>query len=222
MAVVGSVCLVVGGSVLAWSTRRRSSLIPFNVITNAAVLRSAVGAASAPTAWFGLMVAMPHFLADRGWELWQIGLAFAPSGVTGLLTPRTLGRLTERWPAAALLQLSAAIAIAMVVGASTGIHLGSPTIAISATSLVTAAFSLGHPAMAVAVTHAVDEGDRGTALGLATLVFFLGGSVGSAIISGLTEIIGLAQSTSLVALVGLIGAWLVAAELIPNDLGSSG
>ena len=50
---------------------------------------------------------------------------------------------------------------------------------------------------------------RGVALGVATLVFMVGGSVGSATVGGLGEVLGLGNSIALLTLLPLLGLLLL-------------
>ena len=59
-----------------------------------------------------------------------------------------------------------------------------------AVALVTVAFGVGQPAMISSVGAAVPADRRGVALGVATLVFLTGASVGAALVGGLAEVVG--------------------------------
>ena len=67
---------------------------------------------------------------------------------------------------------------------------------VAAIVLVTVAFGIGQPALSAAVGGAVDESVRGVALGVATLVFMVGGSIGSAVVGGLGHAIGLGRPSA--------------------------
>ncbi len=60
--------------------------------------------------------------------------------------------------------------------------------------LVTTAFGVGQPAMGAAVADAVPSEVRGVALGIGTLLFLVGGSLGSAVVGGLGPVFGIAGS----------------------------
>ena len=59
--------------------------------------------------------------------------------------------------------------------------------------------------MIAAVGDAVHADVRGAALGIATLLFLVGGSVGSAVAAGLGEVVGIAGSVALLAVLPLPG-----------------
>jgi hypothetical protein len=56
-----------------------------------------------------------------------------------------------------------------------------------------------------AVGGAVPADVRGVALGIATLVFLVGGGVGSAVVGGIGEVLGLDRSLLLLAVLPLAG-----------------
>ena len=71
--------------------------------------------------------------------------------------------------------------------------------------LVTFAFLLGQPALSAAVGQAVPAEVRGVALGVATLVFLTGGSVGSAVVGGVGDTVGMGVALLVLAALPLLG-----------------
>ena len=66
VAVAGATLMLVGApSVVLWVRRRPYGFLPMSVIRNAAVVRSALAAASVPAAWFALLIAVPAVLVGR-------------------------------------------------------------------------------------------------------------------------------------------------------------
>ena len=63
---------------------------------------------------------------------------------------------------------------------------------------------LGQPALSAAVGDAVEPDVRGVALGVSTLLFLVGGSVGSAVVAGLSGVLGLGGALAF----GLLGVFL--------------
>jgi UPF0716 family protein affecting phage T7 exclusion len=59
----------------------------------------------------------------------------------------------------------------------------------------------------------VNEDVRGVALGIATLLFLVGGSVGSAVVGGLGDVIGIDASLALLAVLPLLGLAALRPEL---------
>ena len=79
---------------------------------------------------------------------------------------------------------------------------------------VTFAFGLGQPALMEAVGDAVTEDVRGVALGVATLFFLVGGGVGSAVVGGLGDVLGMARALLLLAVLPVIGLAALAPALL--------
>ncbi len=206
IAIVGAVLLVVGVPAVSLRVRRRPhGFLPVSVLRNAVVVRSSVAAAAVPAAWFALLIAVPAVLVGVGWEPWQVGVALLPSAVTGLLAPRIAAPLLERIGATSSLRvagLTAALALAVAAG---GAAVESATLLVSAVVAVTFGFGLGQPALIAAVGDAVTDDVRGVALGLATLMFLVGGGVGSAVVGGLAALLGIGGSLLLLAALPLLG-----------------
>ena len=171
--------------------RRPHGFLPVAVIRNPAVVRSALAAGAVPAAWFALLIAVPAVLVGRGWEPWLVGVALLPSAATGLLAPA--GRRAAARPGRA----------GPVAGAGRGDRRrgagrsrrsapsGSAVLLVLAVVAVTLAFGLGQPALMAAVGDAVSDDVRGVALGVATLFFLVGGGVGSAVVGGLGDVLGM-------------------------------
>jgi homoserine acetyltransferase len=70
-----------------------------------------------------------------------------------------------------------------------------------------------------AVTHDV----RGVALGIATLLFLVGGSIGSAAVAGLGHLVGVPGSLAILAIFPLAGIAVLTPELrrVPEAVGAS-
>jgi predicted MFS family arabinose efflux permease len=105
------------------------------------------------------------------------------------------------------------IASVALVIAAVGAWVVAPVVLAAAVVLVTVAFGLGQPALSAAVGQAVHEDVRGVALGIATLLFLVGGSVGSAAVGGLGDVIGIDASLALLAVLPLLGLAALRPEL---------
>jgi len=219
VAVVGLALAVLGvPAVAAWVRRRPHGFLPVDVIRNPVVVRSALAAGAVPAAWFALLIAVPAVLVGRGWEPWQVGVALIPSAVTGLLAPRLASPLLNRigpTPALAVAALVAAVALGVSAwGAATA----SAVLLVVAVVGVTFAFGLGQPALMEAVGDAVADDVRGVALGIATLFFLVGGGVGSAVVGGLGDVLGMAPALLLLAALPIVGLIALAPQLLRRQL----
>ncbi len=226
VAVVGAVLAVLGvPAVAAWIRRRPNGFLPMSVIRNPAVVRSALAAGAVPGAWFALLIAVPAVLVGDGWEPWEVGVALIPSAAVALLAPRFAGPLLNRVGPTRSLGLAALASAASLLVASLGAHAASATLLVAAVVGVTFAFGLGQPALIEAVGDAVSEHVRGVALGVATLFFLVGGGVGSAVVGGLGEVIGMPYALLLLAalpLAGIAALWpqLAARPAVGTDVGT--
>jgi MFS family permease len=206
VAVAGALLLALGAPAVAWWVRRRPhGFLPATVLHNPVVVRSAVAAAAVPAAWFALLIAVPAVLVADGWQPWQVGLALVPSAATGLLAPRVAGPLLNRIGGRSALRLSGLTAVAALMVAAGGAYAVSATLLVLAVVAVTFAFGLGQPALMAVVGDAVSEDVRGVALGVATLMFLVGGGVGSAVVGGLAPVIAMPGSLTLLAGIALLG-----------------
>ncbi len=185
VATAGAVLLGLGVPAVAARVRHRpEGFLPRTVVHEPVVVRSALAASAVPAAWFALLIAVPAVLAGEGWTPLQVGLALVPSALTGFLAPRLAGPVLARLgPVRSLVASGITAAVALGV-AALGATVGSAPVLVTAVVLVTFAFGLGQPALMAAVGGAVPADVRGVALGIATLVFLVGGGVGSAVVGG--------------------------------------
>lgn len=214
VGVVGALLLVLGAPAVALHVRHRPhGFLPIAVIRNATVVRSALAAAAVPAAWFALLIAVPAVLLRNGWQPWQVGLALVPSAISGLMVPRYSGPLLARVGPARALAVAGLIASSALLLSALGARLVSGPVLVGAVVLVTVAFGIGQPALSAAVGGAVEVEVRGVALGIATLLFLVGGSVGSAVVGGLGDVIGLPASLAMLAVLPLLGLVALAPQL---------
>ncbi|MBS2936463.1 MFS transporter [Nocardioides sp. J2M5] len=206
VAGIGAVLLVAGVPAVRASVRRRpDGFLPVEVIRNPVVIRSAVAAAAVPASWFAMLIAMPAVLLSHGWEAWQVGLAMVPSALVALLVPQVTGPLLDRVGAARALAVAGLVASAALLVAALGAGLVSAPVLVVAIIFVTFAFGLGQPALSAAVGDAVHEEVRGVSLGVSTLLFLVGGSIGSAVVAGLGGTVGMAGALVVLAVLPLLG-----------------
>jgi hypothetical protein len=214
IAVTGGVLLVLGVPAVTWRVRRRPfGFLPLSVVRDATVVRSSLAAAAIPAAWFAHLVAVPAVLVHDGWEAWQVGLLLVPSALLALAMPHTAGTLLARIGPTAALGLAGIVSTVALLLASLGTWLVSPVVLVVAVALVTVAFGLGQPALMAAVGESVAIDVRGVALGVATLLFLVGGSVGSAAVGGLGELAGIPASLAVLAALPLLGLLALLPEL---------
>ncbi|MDP3894909.1 MFS transporter [Nocardioides sp.] len=223
VTVTGVLLLLLGTPAVAAQVRRRPhGFLPLAVIRNGTVVRSALAASAVPAAWFALLIAAPAVLIGDGWEPWQVGLLLVPSAGVGLLTPRYAGPLMGRIGATRALAVAGVLGSLSLVVAAAGAWLTSGVVLGLTVVIVTVAFGLGQPALSAAVGDAVEPEVRGVALGVGTLFFLVGGSVGAAVVGGLGELLGMPASLLLLAampLLGLLALRPVLREVRPSASG---
>ncbi|WP_210649279.1 MFS transporter [Nocardioides sp. SYSU D00065] len=216
VAAIGAGLLVLGVPAVRASVRRRpDGFLPIEVVRNATVVRSAVSASAVPASWFAMLIALPAVLLAEGWEAWQVGLAMLPSAVVALMVPRVAGPMLNRGGPARALATAAVIASVALLVATAGAHWVSAPVLVVAIILVTFAFGLGQPALSAVVGDAVHHEVRGVALGVSTLLFLIGGSVGSAVVAGLSGPVGMPGALLVLAVLPLLGLAVLAPTLRP-------
>jgi len=214
VAVVGALLLLVGvPAVGLWVRRRPDGFLPLDVLRNPTVMRGAIAAAAVPAAWFAQLVGVPVVLVGAGWESWQVGALLLPSVVVALLVPRTVAPLLTRFGGPRTLAMAGGIASGSLLLAAVGTSIESGPLLVLAIVLTTVAFGLGQPTLGATVGAAVATDVRGVALGIATLLFLVGGSVGSAVVAGLGDVIGIPASLGVLAVLPLVGIAVLSPEL---------
>jgi MFS family permease len=206
VAGVGAVLLLLGAPLVAHRIHRHPhGFLPHAVIRNGRVVRPALAAAAAPACWFALLIAVPAVLVEDGWQTWQVGLLLLPSAVVALYLPRWAGPLLEARGGPGVIALGAALSAAAVIVAAVGLALIWPVVVGLAAVILSVAFGLGQPALMATVGDAVHVEVRGVALGVATLFFLVGGSVGSAAVAGLGGLVSIPGSVLLLTAVPVLG-----------------
>ncbi|GAA5146656.1 MFS transporter [Nocardioides marinquilinus] len=210
----GSALLLLGTPAVAARVKRRPhGFLPAEVVRNGTVVRSGIAAAAVPAAWFALLVGVPAVLVGHGWEPWQVGLLLLPSAAIALFVPRLAGRALARYGPARSIAAAAAVSAVALPVTGLGAALVSAPLLGAGVLLVTIAFGVGQPAMTASVADAVAPDVRGVALGVATLVFLVGGSVGSAVVGGLGDVVGVGWALTVLAVLPLAGLAVIRAEV---------
>lgn len=201
-AAVGAVLLVVGVPAVWMHVRARpEGFLPRVVVTNGTVLRSSFATAAIPASWFALLLGVPLTAASWGWSPLATGALLLPSAAIGFVSPRVARAVIDRVGARRAIAVACPTAAVALLVAAGGAAVSSAVLLSGAVALVTVAFGVGQPAMISAVGAAVPAARRGVALGVATLVFLVGASVGAALVGGLAEVVGV--PTALLVLVAL-------------------
>ncbi len=218
VASLGAALLLLGAPLVALRVRRKPhGFLPASVIGNGTVVRSALVGSAMPAAWFAMLIAVPAALVADGWEPWKVGLLLLPSAGAALLVPRLSAPLLERRGGARTLAVAAVLASVSLAVAALGIGLSWPPAIGVSVVFTTVGFGLGQPAMSTSVGDAVHADVRGAALGIATLVFLVGGSIGSAVVAGLGDVVGIPASLLLLAVLPLAALLVIRPEIRRAD-----
>jgi MFS family permease len=205
-AAVGATLMVVGAPLLALRVRARPhGFLPREIVTNTTVLRSAFAAAAVPASWFALLLGVPLTAASWGWTPFATGTLLVPAAVVGFVSPAIARTLLARLGSRRSIALACPTAVLALLVAAGGALVQSPVLLAVAVMLVSAAFGVGQPAMISSVGAAVPESERGVALGIATLVFLTGASVGAALVGGLADVLGVPTAFCLLVVLPLAG-----------------
>lgn len=207
VAVAGGVLLLACAPTAVLRSRRRPhGVVPAALVHNRAARRSLLTAASLPAAWFGMLVTVPTVLSAHGWSGTAVGMLLLPCAALGLIAPRITGPALIRFGAARSQLLSAIGTTLAIVLAAFGADRVDALALIAATLVLMLAFGLGQPAMTALVADSVSVHHRGGALGLLTLIFLLGGSLGAAAVGGLGEAISFPRALLVLAVLPLTAA----------------
>jgi MFS family permease len=205
-AAVGAALLVVGAPLLALRVRvHPHGFLPREIVTNTTVLRSAFAAAAVPASWFALLLGVPLTAASWGWTPFATGTLLVPAAVVGFVSPAIARALLARLGPRRSIALACPTAVLALLVAAVGAFARSPVLLALAVMLVSAAFGVGQPAMISSVGAAVRTAQRGVALGIATLVFLTGASVGAALVGGLAGVIGVPGAFCVLVVLPLAG-----------------
>jgi MFS family permease len=216
VGVVGLVLLALGVPLAAMRVRvRPKGFLPLAVLRNREIMRAGFAGLTLLAAYFAMLLAAPELLAGtRGWRPLQIGVALLPAAIMGAIASRWAGRAgprighfrTARAAATAALvglvigALASASTVAIVLGlAGTAIGFGaSQTVLIDRVSIVTPPDMLG------------------ASLGVFNLVVFVGGSLGTALVGGLSGVLGVSPSLAVLALLPLVAIAVLSPVGVPS------
>lgn len=142
-------------------------------------------------------------LAEHHLTATPIGLIFLPTGLCSAVLSNLGGRLAGRIPPLRIVTVLAVASVAaLILAAVAGL---SPVPLVFAVAAAVSAFSTGQVALMAAIPQLVDPAHRGIASGVFQLVFITGGSVGSALVGGLAEVMPLRVVLAVLAVVPLAG-----------------
>ena len=203
---VGTALLAAGATGWFWSHHRRADpFLPKAVVARAVTWQTGLTAAAIPAAYFALLIAIPAILTERhGAGRVTVGLLLFPAALAGAgvgpIARSLRRRLSEPLIAAVGLTLAA---VALLAAASL---VNQPVGLAAAFALVAVSFGLGQSALLNVLTRATPESERGAALAVFMVVFFVGGSIGSTTLTALADVTSLRTAVALIASLPAISA----------------
>lgn len=193
-------------ALLARRVRRLpDGFIPAAVVRSRRYVLGALAALTLFGAYLALLFAAPLLLLqDHDYTPTQIGLVLLPAAVMGALTARGVGHLIiNRDP----FRLTAALALVSTGGLLlAGVGDGAPVATTLGLGMTIVGFMSAQVALVDRVPLVLEPEVRSIATGVFILVFLIGGALGTAVVAGLTEPLGLAGAVACVAALPAAGA----------------
>jgi len=191
---------------LAGPRRGLTPFIPRGVLRRSSTWRISVAASTIPACFFSLLIAVPAiFTEELGASRIEIGLWVLPAAAVGVLMGPVAVKLRQRMSAKqiagyGLFVAAAGLLIAAVFASQPiGLSISFVFVAIS--------FSVGQAALLGMLTTATPVDERGAALAVFMVVFFLGGGIGGTLLTVIEA------SASLPVAIGVLAILPAAAAL---------
>ena len=202
--------------------RRPDGFLPRRLLANRPLVLGALTGMTLLGAYLAMLLALPlQLAADQGWGPGRIGVALLPAAVLGAVASRVTGGWAVRLGRFRVVAVLAAGSAGGMLLAAAG-H-ASPALVVAGLTFVVVGFAAGQVALLDAIPLLVPVESQGLALGLFNLVFFTGGAVGSALVGGLGDALGLPGAIACAAVLPAAGAVLalVGRRAVQDPAGSS-
>jgi MFS family permease len=190
----------------AWrhTKRVRDGFLPAPVIEQHNFALASLAGLSVMAAYVAVLFAVPILLTlHHHWSATHVGLVLVPAATVGGWSAFFFSRLRARWDP---FRVTAVLAGASALGLlAVGVADGSPILTVIGLGLVLAGLTGANVLLVSRVPLMVDPAARNVALGIFTLIFQIGGALGTAAVAGLEDPLGLAGAVSLLALVPALG-----------------
>lgn len=182
-AVLGAVLAVVGFATLAWHQRRSASpFISKEFVGNAKFVAFVTMSLLVMAANLGPLIGLPILLAAfNGSTALEVGVILLPAGVLTGLSAVVAGRLVDRVGARRLARIGGAVMLVAVLGLSSAAGGEVWPMSLFA-GLLGGGFGLVNTPLATAVSRVVRPQLLGSGLGINSMLFFIGGSLGAAVL----------------------------------------
>jgi MFS family permease len=200
--------LLVGAAAVigAWRHTRATpeGFLPVRVIGRPNFVLASLAGLSLMAAYVAALFAVPILLTTHhDWSATHIGLVLLPAGAISCWSAIAFSRLNPGYDA---FRVTAALAATSAVGLlAVGASNGSPVGTVIGFALILAGLTGGNVLLVSRVPLIVDLEVRNVALGIFTLIFQVGGALGTAAVAGLQNPLGLAGGLSVLAIVPALG-----------------
>jgi MFS family permease len=225
VGVIGLVLLVLGVPLAAMRVRARpNGFLPLAVLRDGQIMRAAVAGMTLLAAYFAMLLAAPELLAaTRGWRPLQVGIVLLPAAIAGAAAARYAGRVGPRIGHFRTARTAATAALTgLVVGALAPTSVPAIVLGLAGTAI---GFGAAQAVLVDRVSAITPPAMLGAALGVFNLVVFVGGSLGTALVGGLSGVVGLPPSLAVMALLPVVAIVVLrraGAAAAPELLAGSG
>jgi MFS family permease len=225
VGVVGLVLLVLGVPLAAMRVRARpNGFLPLAVLRDGQIMRAAVAGMTLLAAYFAMLLAAPELLAaTRGWRPLQVGIVLLPAAIAGAAAARYAGRVGPRIGHFRTARTAATAALTgLAVGALAPTSVPAIVLGLAGTAI---GFGAAQAVLVDRVSDITPPAMLGAALGVFNLVVFVGGSLGTALVGGLSGVVGLPPSLAVMALLPVVAIVVLrraGAAAAPELLAGSG
>ncbi|MEW1551251.1 bagremycin/ferroverdin transporter BagJ/FevB [Streptomyces tsukubensis] len=193
--------------------KRPDGFIPRELAADRTFLTAAVIGLGGYAGLFAAMYAVPQILTVKyDWGVFTIGAWLLPGAVVGAVFARVASKLTTSKGGSFLLA-GAAVTSAAFLGI-VGLVEGGIVVMLIGTSMGMATFAATQVHTTAVLSSRLEPAQRGGAMGVLNLLFFVGGGIGSATTGTLSEHMEITSALGVVALLPLL-AGLVALLLPP-------
>ncbi len=180
---------------------RRTPFLPRTVLRRPATWKIGIAGGAIPAAFFSLLIAIPAILTEEvGATRIEIGALLFPAAFAGVAIGPVAAKLRTRVSANKLAALGLASAASALL--TTGIFTPEPVALAISFAFAAVSFGLGQSSLLSMLTAATPEAERGAALAVFMVLFFLGGGVGGTLLT----VLGMGMS---------LGPALVAISVLP-------
>ncbi|CAB4940777.1 unannotated protein [freshwater metagenome] len=204
LLIVGALCCT---ALVRHVRRVPLGFIPLELARDRRFIRAGLAGLSIYGVYVAMLFAVPLILTEsHGWSASRIGLVLLPAAIFGAAAAWVVGALSTRVDP---FRITAVLAGFGVIGALVaGIGNGAAVPCIIGLALTLSGVTGANVSLVARVPMMAAAEVRSVATGLFTLIFQIGGALGSAMVAGLDDPLGDPTALACVAILPLAGVWL--------------